>query len=349
MSDDATLNIEFNEADREYLRTGYELLISDPEGHSTRFPVLTGEVTLGGQGERAVDIKLDASGLANRQATFHFRQGGLFFTNLEPSLPIMVNGVNSTFAPLKDGDQLSFQGYHLTVFHLDKKLATLEACTEPYTGHLWGVEEQPVTIGRGTGKRNNTLDLNDRTVSRAHATIKHEAGRFTLYPDTDSSPIRVNGDPAKKPTVLGNGALLQLGQQLLRPGSHPPGGDHPVFGRLELFHFCRGAAPGRCHPSDERVLFRAGQGAVGVGINSGEVMVGDVGFTGKFEFAAMGDNTNLAARVEKLTRQMGCRIIITASTRAGLGPHYRLRELGATTVKGRQTPVQLDGVDGRID
>ncbi|MFA7482883.1 MAG: hypothetical protein WC314_20415 [Vulcanimicrobiota bacterium] len=48
MSDDATLNIEFNEADREYLRTGYELLISDPEGHSTRFPVLTGEVTLGG-------------------------------------------------------------------------------------------------------------------------------------------------------------------------------------------------------------------------------------------------------------------------------------------------------------
>ena len=85
---------------------------------------------------------------------------------------------------------------------------------------------------------------------------------------------------------------------------------------------------------------------VGVGINSGEVMVGDVGFTGKFEFAAMGDNTNLAARVEKLTRTMACKIIVTASTRKALGDQFELRELGTTTVKGRETPVQLFGVLG---
>ena len=85
---------------------------------------------------------------------------------------------------------------------------------------------------------------------------------------------------------------------------------------------------------------------VGVGINSGEVMVGDVGFTGKFEFAAMGDNTNLAARVEKLTREMGCKIIVTGSTRAALSDQFLLRELGTTKVKGRDTPVDLFGVEG---
>ena len=78
-------------------------------------------------------------------------------------------------------------------------------------------------------------------------------------------------------------------------------------------------------------------------------MVGDVGFTGKFEFAAMGDNTNLAARVEKLTREMGCKIIITASTRKALAERFLLRDLGTTTVKGRETPVQLFGVTGRKD
>lgn len=77
-------------------------------------------------------------------------------------------------------------------------------------------------------------------------------------------------------------------------------------------------------------------------------MVGDVGFTGKFEFAAMGDNTNLAARVEKLTREYESNIIVTESTREALGSSFFLRELGLTKVKGRVTPVRIFGVDGEV-
>jgi class 3 adenylate cyclase len=415
MSDDATINIERDEEEREFVRTGFELLISDPDGHSSRYPVLTGEVTLGGPGERDVDIQLNASELANRQATFHFRQGGLFFTNLESTLPITVNGVTSTFSPLKDGDHLSFLGYIVTVFHLDKKLGTLEGCTDPYRGHLWGVDKEPVTIGRGSGKRPNTVDLNDRTVSRAQATIKHESGAFVLCPDTQNSPIRLNGKPVKEPMKLGNGALIQLGQQLLRFRINTEESqrrdlipqeatilfsdvwNYSTFaeGRpleetiTQMNEFYSGlgkvikahggvlltflgdammAVFGADGPTDEDPvdavkaalamqtrLGELNEGweaagkptlQVGVGINSGEVMVGDVGFTGKFEFAAMGDNTNLAARVEKLTRKMGCKIIVTASTRKALGDKFTLHELGTTTVKGRETPVQLFGIDG---
>lgn len=80
---------------------------------------------------------------------------------------------------------------------------------------------------------------------------------------------------------------------------------------------------------------------IGVGINTGEVMIGHVGFTGRYEFAAMGDNTNLAARLEKLTRQHEAQIIVSGSTRAALGDRFGLRDLGTVQVKGRQGDVDI--------
>ena len=418
MSDDATINIKADDADRQFIRTGFELLISDPQEQSTRYPVLTGEVTLGRPGERPVDIPLSVPELANRQATFHFRSGGLFFTNMQTSLPMAVNGVNSTFTPLKDGDQIHFLGYTITVFHLDKKMATLEGCTDPYRGHLWGVDSEPVTIGRGSGKRDNTVDLNDRTVSRAQATIRHESGHFLICPDTLNSPVRLNGNPVREPTRLSDGVLLQLGQQLLRFRVNTEEKQRrdliPQEATILFSDVWNYSTFAEGRPLEDTITqmneFYSGLGKVikghggvlltflgdammavfgadgpqetdpvqavnaaldmqerleelnrdwkadgrptlqvGIGINSGEVMVGDVGFTGKFEFAAMGDNTNLAARVEKLTREMGCKIIITASTRKALAERFLLRDLGTTTVKGRETPVQLFGVTGRKD
>ncbi|MEW6277822.1 MAG: adenylate/guanylate cyclase domain-containing protein [Candidatus Eremiobacterota bacterium] len=87
---------------------------------------------------------------------------------------------------------------------------------------------------------------------------------------------------------------------------------------------------------------------IGVGINTGEVMVGDVGFTGKLEFAAMGDNTNLAARLEKLTREYGVQVIVSGSTHANLVGRFATRPLGTTRVKGRTSPVELFEVLGAL-
>jgi adenylate cyclase len=87
---------------------------------------------------------------------------------------------------------------------------------------------------------------------------------------------------------------------------------------------------------------------IGVGINTGEVMVGDVGFTGRMEFAAMGDNTNLAARLEKLTREYEARIVISGATHALLKDRFATRPLGSTRVKGRTTPVELYEVLGQL-
>jgi len=85
---------------------------------------------------------------------------------------------------------------------------------------------------------------------------------------------------------------------------------------------------------------------IGIGIATGEVMVGDVGLTAHREFAAMGDTTNVAARIEKLTRDFQAHVLISGATARHLGDEFELRDLGATEVRGRRSPVELYEVVG---
>ena len=81
---------------------------------------------------------------------------------------------------------------------------------------------------------------------------------------------------------------------------------------------------------------------IGVGINSGEMIVGNMGAEGKkMDFTVIGDNVNLAARVEGLTRQHNCHIIITEFTYAKVKDAVNVRELGSVTVKGKVQPVVM--------
>ncbi len=87
---------------------------------------------------------------------------------------------------------------------------------------------------------------------------------------------------------------------------------------------------------------------IGVGIATGEVMLGDVGLTGHREFAAMGDTTNVASRIEKLTREHGIHLLINGETARRVAKAFDLAELGTVEVKGRRKPVDLYQVLGSI-
>lgn len=87
---------------------------------------------------------------------------------------------------------------------------------------------------------------------------------------------------------------------------------------------------------------------IGIGVATGEVMLGDVGVTGHREFAAMGDTTNVASRVEKLTRQNGVHLLINGETARRVRHTFQLRELGVVEVKGRRKPVDLWHVVGPV-
>ncbi len=79
---------------------------------------------------------------------------------------------------------------------------------------------------------------------------------------------------------------------------------------------------------------------IGIGINTGEMIVGNMGAEGKkMDFTVIGDNVNLGARLESLTRKYNNHIIISEFTYAKVKDIVKVNELGSVTVKGKETPV----------
>ena len=81
---------------------------------------------------------------------------------------------------------------------------------------------------------------------------------------------------------------------------------------------------------------------IGIGINTGDMVVGNMGAEGKkMDYTVIGDNVNLGARLEGLTRQYNNHIIISEFTYEKVKDLVQVNELGSVTVKGKQLPVVI--------
>ena len=82
----------------------------------------------------------------------------------------------------------------------------------------------------------------------------------------------------------------------------------------------------------------------GVGINTGEAVVGTLGSRQLLQYTAIGDAINLGARLESLTKDYKVNIIISETTYALVRNQFVTRELGEVTVKGKTQPVKIYAV-----
>ncbi len=315
---------------------------------------------------------------------------------------VTVNGAAFSGEPLRPGDEIAENG-RAFVLESSPVVAFLEGLTPPHQGTFWPLGEESVTVGR-PGKRDNTISLLDKTVSREQATLTYQQGRFVLIPEAASSTSTVNGRPVEQKMVLRNGDLLAFGQQIVRfQSNHDTFGAgqgtiffcdvwdysnlfhgravHEVAQLMREFYEAAGevvegngglvlryigdallAAFSEDGHADSAVAAGLALQArlaelnadwatrgmpvlqVGVGINSGEFAVGHMGFAGYIEFGALGPDVNMAARIEKLTRDHDSKVLLGESTATLLTRDYPLHSLGRLNLKGAQEEIEVFAV-----
>ena len=79
----------------------------------------------------------------------------------------------------------------------------------------------------------------------------------------------------------------------------------------------------------------------GIGIHSGEVIVGDIGFRDRTVFTALGDAVNVAARLQDMTKTLECRVMLSEEVASTAGITLDLLKRQRIEIRGRVEPMTV--------
>jgi adenylate cyclase len=88
---------------------------------------------------------------------------------------------------------------------------------------------------------------------------------------------------------------------------------------------------------------------MGAGVNTGEIVVGNIGAKSKFGYDVLGDPVSLAARLESQTKGYGVLMIISDNTARLVKDHFPLWELDNIAVKGKKEPVRIFAIQSETE
>jgi class 3 adenylate cyclase len=113
--------------------------------------------------------------------------------------------------------------------------------------------------------------------------------------------------------------------------------EHAVNAALEMIELLKAF-------NEQRALQGKSEIKIGIGIASGDVIAGYTGTQHRATYTCVGDTVNLAARIEKYTREAGRLILIDADTRSTLPHDIQTDDLGEVMFKGKQQAVSVFAV-----
>lgn len=126
------------------------------------------------------------------------------------------------------------------------------------------------------------------------------------------------------------------------PLNQPDHCERAVKCALELHRYCTRFAQ---QQAEQGVPF----GLTRIGVNTGEVVVGNIGGRNRFDYSATGDPMNVAARLEGANKTLGTHICVSATTAAAC-PGMLFRRVGKLLLVGKGEPVEVhEPVQGSAD